>query len=60
MDLPWLIQGILRFHVILEAHMVALTVPPITLNSQIANLSIINQNVREILSNTSHKFRQQG
>ena len=32
--------------------------PPITLNSQIPNLSIINQNVCEILRNTSHNFRQ--
>ena len=27
---------------------------------QIPNLSIINQNVREILRNTSQNFRQQG
>jgi len=33
--------------------------PPITLNSQIPNLSIINQNVPEIIRNTSHNFRQQ-
>ena len=43
MYLPWLIQGILIFHVILEAHIVALIVPPISLNSKIPNLYIINR-----------------
>jgi len=42
MYLSLLIQGILRFNVILEAHIVALTIPPISLSSQIPNLSIIN------------------
>ena len=36
--------------------------PParITFNSQIPNLSIMNQNVGGILRNTSHNFRNQG
>ena len=58
-DLRWLIQGIFRFHVILEAHMVASTDSSsahITLNPQIPNFSIINQNVGEILRNTSTQF----
>ena len=32
----------------------------ITLNTQIPNLSIINQNVGEIIISTSHNFRKQG